>query len=238
MKSATAKSQSGASQVPSHLSRMSESKRARLEEIKKREQLKGMLITKFLKKYGQNQELKSFIDSQVQKFMSANRLTEGNLRELDEKILAEKEVLDKRIAVREQRQQDANQKDQVSQIASIKSQARSRPSTAKPASIRDNLDDLKSQHSKASKFSAIRNKPAPKRAADQESIITVSHKSAKSESVLDEEDEWAAIQKFNALLHFEEQKQTAAREAERKRLLKIELETQQQAKLEKIRKQK
>lgn len=29
----------------------------------------------------------------------------------------------------------------------------------------------------------------------------------------EEEDEWAAIQKFNALLHYEEQKQKAAREA-------------------------
>lgn len=42
--------------------------------------------------------------------------------------------------------------------------------------------------------------------ADQESILTESVKSKLSESDLDEEDEWAAIQKFNALLHFEEQK--------------------------------
>jgi len=47
---------------------------------------------------------------------------------------------------------------------------------------------------------------------------------------LDEEDEWAAIQKFNALLHYEEQKQTAAREAERKRLLRKELDAQVEAK--------
>jgi len=60
MKSATAKSVSNASVAGSKLT---ESKRARLEEIQKREQLKGMLISKFLKKYGQNKDLQTFIDS-------------------------------------------------------------------------------------------------------------------------------------------------------------------------------
>ena len=43
-------------------------------------------------------------------------------------------------------------------------------------------------------------------------------------SEINENDEWTAIQKFNAVLHFEEQKQSAAREAERKRLMKKELD--------------
>jgi hypothetical protein len=54
------------SNVPSHLSRMSESRRSKLEEIQKREQLKGMLITKFLKKYGQESDsIKSYINNEV-----------------------------------------------------------------------------------------------------------------------------------------------------------------------------
>ena len=69
--------------------------------------------------------------------------------------------------------------------------------------------------------------------ADQESLLTASVKSKLSESDLDEEDEWAAIQKFNALLHFEEQKQLAQREAERKKLLKQELEAQWKSKADK-----
>ena len=52
------------------------------------------------------------------------------------------------------------------------------------------------------------------------SVITKSKGRAQSDSDLDEEDEWAAIQKFNALLHYEEQKQSAIRVAERKRLMK------------------
>ena len=89
MKSTTAKSEVK-SLTPSHLSKMSESRRTRLEEIQKREQLKGMLITKFRNKYGKNNsELQKYIDSQVQAFMNQNKLTETNLKELDQKIQQE-----------------------------------------------------------------------------------------------------------------------------------------------------
>ena len=45
-------------------------------------------------------------------------------------------------------------------------------------------------------------------------------------SEINEEDEWTAIQKFNTLLHYEEQKQTMLRDKERKRLIKQELDKQ------------
>lgn len=59
-----------------------------------------------------------------------------------------------------------------------------------------------------------------------------------SDSDVEEEDEWTAIMKFNAVLHYEEQKQAAAREQERKRLLVIELDQQRKVKEEKARKLK
>ena len=49
-------------------------------------------------------------------------------------------------------------------------------------------------------------------------------------SELAEEDEWAAIEKFNTLLHYEEQKQLIMREKERRRLIKEELDKQVQEK--------
>ena len=51
---------------------------------------------------------------------------------------------------------------------------------------------------------------------------------AKTEtySEIDEDDEWTAIQKFNTLLHYEEQKQSLMRDRERKRLIKEELDKQ------------
>ena len=45
-------------------------------------------------------------------------------------------------------------------------------------------------------------------------------------SEINENDEWTAIQKFNSMLHFEEQKQALAREEERKRLIKEQLDQQ------------
>jgi len=70
------------SQRPS-TSKMSEARRERLVEIQKREQLKGMLINKFKLKYGDKQNLSKFIDNEVQKFLTNERLTEANLKVLD-----------------------------------------------------------------------------------------------------------------------------------------------------------
>ena len=52
-------------------------------------------------------------------------------------------------------------------------------------------------------------------------------------SEINEDDEWAAIQKFNTLLHYEEQKQAVLRDKERKRLIKEELDKQLQEKRKK-----
>ena len=44
---------------------MSETRRERLLEIQKREQLKGMLVNKFKLKYGNKPHLTNFIDNEV-----------------------------------------------------------------------------------------------------------------------------------------------------------------------------
>lgn len=62
---------------------------------------------------------------------------------------------------------------------------------------------------------------------DVQSYVS-SQKSRATEvySEINENDEWTAIQKFNTLLHFEEQKQAMLRDAERKRLIREELDKQ------------
>lgn len=93
--------------------------------------------------------------------------------------------------------------------------------------------------SKRSNARPMSAKPKPVTAADQESVITVSQRKVNdTDSDVEEEDEWTAIQKFNAILHYEERKAAAVRDAERKRLLKIELEAQKREKLEKAKKLK
>lgn len=60
-------------------------------QIQKRETFKGLLVSKFQKKYGTDKKpnLQMYIDNEVQKFMQADRLSEDNLKKLDDKIARE-----------------------------------------------------------------------------------------------------------------------------------------------------
>ena len=55
-------------------------------------------------KYGdKNEKLQAYIDNEVNRFITANRLTEGNLRDLDEKIQLEKYNQEKKAAIMKDR---------------------------------------------------------------------------------------------------------------------------------------
>mmetsp|Transcript_6278 Transcript_6278/g.6163 ORF Transcript_6278/g.6163 Transcript_6278/m.6163 type:complete len:503 (-) Transcript_6278:33-1541(-) len=71
-------------QAQTTAARLSEQKKQRLLKLQEREDLKGMLITKFKKKYGD--KVPGFIDKEVENFMKAETLTEANLQKLDERI--------------------------------------------------------------------------------------------------------------------------------------------------------
>ena len=77
-------------------SQMSDARRERLLDIQKREQLKGLLVNKFKVKYGDKPNIAAYIDNEVQKFLKNDRLTEDNLKKLDDKILREAELRDKK----------------------------------------------------------------------------------------------------------------------------------------------
>ena len=112
---------------------------------------------------------------------------------------------------------------------SVKS-GQGRSASQKPPGADDTRSVASSHMSGASNLSRG-SKKAPaaiaKRDYDTYSIRSGSQ-GAKTEvySELDENDEWTAIQKFNTLLHYEEQKQTLMRDRERKRLIKEELDKQ------------
>lgn len=84
-------------------SHMSDARRERLLDIQKREQLKGMLINKFKLKYGNKPTIGKYIDNEVDKFLKNDRLTEDNLTRLDNKILKESELRDKKEMIMEDR---------------------------------------------------------------------------------------------------------------------------------------
>ena len=55
-----------------------------------------MLINKFKLKYGNKPTISKYIDNEVQKFLANDRLTEGNLKNLDNKIGREVDNRDKK----------------------------------------------------------------------------------------------------------------------------------------------
>ena len=67
--------------------------------------LKGLLVSKFRAKYLTEQlpNLQLYIDNEVGKFLSAERLTEDNLLKLDDKIAREAELRDKKETILEDR---------------------------------------------------------------------------------------------------------------------------------------
>ena len=85
---------------------MSEAKRERLLDIQKREQLKGLLINKFKLKYGNKPNISAYIDNEVQKFLKNDRLTEENLKKLDDKISKENTLRDKKEAILDDRRSE------------------------------------------------------------------------------------------------------------------------------------
>ena len=63
-------------------SRLTDDRKARLLKLQEREELKGLLISKFKKKYGGAE----FISKEVENFIKSETLTEANLRKLDDKL--------------------------------------------------------------------------------------------------------------------------------------------------------
>lgn len=203
------KQEKAPSRTGSARSGMSEQRRERLMDIQKREQLKGMLVSKFKLKYGDKKDFSKYIDNEVAKFLKNDRLTEDNLRALDVKISKEADLRDKREAILEDRKSNAG---------SVRSRASSH--------ARNGAADAKSVASSRRSSRAASVKSAG-RQADEMSQVS---RRTEVYSELAEEDEWAAIEKFNTLLHYEEQKQAILREQERRRLIKEELDRQVQEK--------
>ena len=162
-------------------------------DIQKREQLKGMLINKFKLKYGDKPQISKFIDNEVAKYLKNDRLTEDTLRNLDSKINKESQLRDKKEQIVEDRKSTTSKK-------SVRPQSH--------AGVRPVAPDTISVHSRASQ------KSQPRAVNDNVSVASSSRVAPMTEvySEIAEDDEWTAIQKFNQLLHYEEQKQSMLRE--------------------------
>lgn len=122
-------------------SRISDTRKERLMDIQKREQLKGMLINKFKLKYGDKPQISKFIDNEVTRYLKNDRLTEDSLRNLDGKISKEAGLRDRKEQILDDRKSNhsAHRSQTANQIKpadtqSVRSSARSiKSATRKPA---------------------------------------------------------------------------------------------------------
>ena len=192
---------------------MSEARREKLLDIQRREQLKGMLVNKFKLKYGNKGNIDKYIDNEVTRFLANDRLTEDNLRKLDDKIMREADTRDKKEAILDDKRSGVDVASRAGGSRAGGSRASRRPGANDDAvSQRSVASSRMSGASRLSKKSEAVQQRQPDhlsiKGSQFDQMSMASSKVAKTEqySEIDEDDEWNAIQKFNTLLHYEEQK--------------------------------
>jgi hypothetical protein len=224
--------------VRSGSSQMSAQRREKLLNIQKKEQLKGLLVNKFKLKYGDNAE--KLITNEVTKFLANDRLTEANLVKLDSKIGKANDKTHKADDILSDHLSQKSGKSKRSQmsrphtVASGAGSRKSKPARHTAAGGDDIADAMSvrsyasSRMSGATNLSKKSNADAGQAADNQipDDLMSVQSHTKSSLSNVNEDDEWQAIQNFNIMLHYEEQKQSTLREQERKRLIKEELDRQ------------
>eukprot|EP00357_Protocruzia_adherens_P006780 CAMPEP_0114978038 /NCGR_PEP_ID=MMETSP0216-20121206/3578_1 /TAXON_ID=223996 /ORGANISM="Protocruzia adherens, Strain Boccale" /LENGTH=494 /DNA_ID=CAMNT_0002339177 /DNA_START=132 /DNA_END=1616 /DNA_ORIENTATION=+ len=187
---------------------MTDSRREKLLRIQKREELKGMLINKFKNKYNVSNEI---LDREVNAVLKEQKLTKENLDNLERRL----------------KQADPDARSVAS--VSMKSRSSKAPSVISGKSVATSrmsgATDLSKKVSQSSRKSAV---PDDQKsvASSIRSSATVSSRKSQSVYNADEDDEWAAIQKFNQYLHGEEERQAKQKVRDQKLRMRAELDRQ------------
>lgn len=183
-------------------SRLTEEKREKLLAIQEREQLKGLLVNKFLEKYGKEKKAnQDYVNKQVNEFMKNEKLTEENLKKLEQKI-----------------KDGTGAKGPVSQKADdAKSQA----------SVAQSKNEA-SLHQVGQGQSAHHHHHHHHHDHDHDDAISVtsSNKPISVYNQGDSDDEWATMMKYDTELYKKEKTLEKVREQEQKKRIKAELDRQ------------
>ena len=71
---------------PKYNPKLSAKRRDKLIALQQKEQLKSLLVSKFVEKYGKVKGNKEFIAREVNKLLKSGKITEENLKNLEDKI--------------------------------------------------------------------------------------------------------------------------------------------------------
>ncbi len=87
---------------PKYNPKLSQKRRDKLIALQQKEQLKSLLISKFLQKYGKVKGNKEFIAREVNAILKSGKITETNLKNLEDKIKLRLAIEDKAPSVHSQ----------------------------------------------------------------------------------------------------------------------------------------
>jgi len=211
------------------------SSRETLVNIQKREKLKGLLITKFMKKYGiKNPE--KILQDEISKFLEGEKLTDADLKRLDEKL---KKLIQNGYS-------DDLLKKSLSDLNDPSTNYVTQGVSKNPELILPDLkkpQDIcvsKSMNSKTpggpmlSKYQQQLESNKKKMQDEYEEMLLEEEKQRKPVNRIDfsnEGDEWNAICKYNHKMFEEEKKMNKLKDFEIKRRTKDDLDNQIRQKL-------
>jgi hypothetical protein len=193
----------------------------RLINIQKRDKLKGLLITKFMKKYGiRNPEI--YLEDEIKKFLEGEKLTDMDLKNLDEKIRRlinnsnAHDVLKRDLSNEPQNFQNSNNYSELNKNVYL------------PELNNDNMS-VKSKVSKKSFVSNKSNKVKTKSVcSDYEDLESQDGRRREIErfDFDDQKDEWNAIVAYNKRLFEDEIRMNKLKDLEVKKRIREDLENQ------------
>ena len=176
----------------------------KLLSIKEREDLKGQLVSKFILKYGKPYR-QNAIASEVDKALDQGKLTEANLRALDDRI---KERMDKATTV------GAKSSPSLMSAISVSSAASRVSAEYKPPKTAGGMSYM----SGATNLSALSSEQV------QEQRTLKSTERPPAVPIPKNIDEWAAINEYTSLMHQEKERLKKEKRREQQIVLRKELE--------------
>ena len=201
----------------------------KLVNFQRREKLKNLLITKFMKKYG-IKDPEVFLQAEVSNFLKTETLSEADLKILDDRI---KSYLLKK-------NEEDNLKQNLLNQPSNSNNANSSNKLVLPDIDYNRMENMsvRSKHSKMSGVSQLSKHSELKKrelAVDDDRLSSYSQKIATDRIEFNEEgDEWNAIAKFNQKMFQEERKMNKYKDFEIKKKTKEELDNQVKDKLRRV----
>ena len=86
------KKRTGKTGGPKYNPKLSQKRRDKLIALQQKEQLKSLLVSKFVEKYGKIKGNKEFIAREVNALLKSGKITETNLKSLEDKIKARLQI--------------------------------------------------------------------------------------------------------------------------------------------------